>query len=287
MCSESCTQISSMFWQIQRHPGRAVGLLQIPAGGQRGAAVEHADVVQPQETTLEDVLAEAVLAVHPPGEVEQQLVEAALEPVDVTLPAPRFLQPVGEGGGPGVHRRIDVAEIPFVRRDLPAGMQILPLEHQVQLLLAEVLVHQRQREHVKRQVPRRVPGIFPLVRHRQDVGVVHVVPVLVAGSCAPSRLERVGAAFFEPFFDVVVVELLGPHHAGQRLAHHVGRIRAQRRRNDRRRRTRPLPADAPSSARRSRRTRRRARAFEASAEGAVSLSRRRRVRDSPAPTVSA
>ena len=57
------------------HPGRAVRLLQVAAGGERGAAVEDADVVEAEEAPLEDVLAEAVLAVHPPGEVQQQLVE--------------------------------------------------------------------------------------------------------------------------------------------------------------------------------------------------------------------
>ena len=57
------------------HPGGAVGLLQVAAGGQRSAAVEDADVVEAEEAALEDVLAEAVLAVDPPGEVQQQLVE--------------------------------------------------------------------------------------------------------------------------------------------------------------------------------------------------------------------
>ena len=72
----------------ERHPGGAVGLLQVPAGRQRRAAVEDADVVQPQEAALEDVVAGAVLAVHPPGEVEQELVEGALEPVEVALALP-------------------------------------------------------------------------------------------------------------------------------------------------------------------------------------------------------
>ena len=69
----------------QRHPGRAVRLLQIAAGRQRRAAVEDADVVEAEEAALEDVLAEAVLAVHPPGEVQQQLVERRLEELDVGL----------------------------------------------------------------------------------------------------------------------------------------------------------------------------------------------------------
>ncbi len=56
----------------QCDPGRAVGLLQVAAGGQRRAAVEDADIVQPEEASLEEVLAEAVFAIHPPGEVQQQ-----------------------------------------------------------------------------------------------------------------------------------------------------------------------------------------------------------------------
>ena len=54
------------------HPRRAVRLLQIAAGRQRGAPVEDADVVETEEAALEDVLAEPVLAVHPPGEVQQR-----------------------------------------------------------------------------------------------------------------------------------------------------------------------------------------------------------------------
>ena len=58
----------------QRHPGGAVGLFEVATGRQRRTAVEDADVVQAQEAALEDVPARAVLAVDPPGEVEQELV---------------------------------------------------------------------------------------------------------------------------------------------------------------------------------------------------------------------
>ena len=43
--------------------------------GQRLGAVEHADVVQAQESAFENVVAFGVLAVHPPGEIHQQLME--------------------------------------------------------------------------------------------------------------------------------------------------------------------------------------------------------------------
>ena len=85
---------------------------------------------------------------------------------------------------------------------------------------------------MKGKIPGRVPGILPLVRHRDDVAVIHVVPMIVAWGAA-LRLERIGTALGEPLVDIIVVELLGPQHAGQRLAHHVGCIGIERRRDDR------------------------------------------------------
>ena len=75
---------------VHPHPARAVGLLEVAAGRQRRAAVEDADVVEAEEAALEDVLALGVLAVHPPGEVEQQLVEDALEEPAVAPRRVRF-----------------------------------------------------------------------------------------------------------------------------------------------------------------------------------------------------
>ena len=68
---------------IHRHPARAVGLIDESAGRQRFAAVEHADVVESQETALKNVPALRVLAVDPPGEIEQQLVKNAFEKGEV------------------------------------------------------------------------------------------------------------------------------------------------------------------------------------------------------------
>ena len=46
-------------------------------------SVDDRDVVEPEEPAFEDVVAFLVDLVHPPGEVEHQLVEAALEPLAV------------------------------------------------------------------------------------------------------------------------------------------------------------------------------------------------------------
>ena len=216
----------------QRHPGRAVRLLQAAPGGQRGAAVEDADVVEAEEAALEHVLAEAVLAVRPPGEVQQQLVEGRLEEIDIGLAAQGLLGAMEEQGRPGMDRRVHVAEVPLVGGELAAGMQVHPLQHQFHLLLGEVGVHDRQRQRVEGQVPGRVPGILPLVGHRDDVLVQHVEPLRVP-RVAISGMERVGVVLVQPVVAVEEEELLAPEHAGQRLAHHVGRVFTHRWRRDR------------------------------------------------------
>ena len=110
----------------ERHPRRAVRLFEVAAGRQRGAAVEDADVVEAEEAALEHVLAEAVLAVDPPGEVQQELVEGRPEELHVRFAAQRLLGAVEEQGRKGVDRRIDVAEVPLVRGHLTVGVQVEP-----------------------------------------------------------------------------------------------------------------------------------------------------------------
>jgi hypothetical protein len=70
----------------ERHPRGAIGLVQVAAGGQGLGAIEDADVVQPEKAPGEEVSPVYVLAVDPPGEVEQQLVEHAREEEPVPLP---------------------------------------------------------------------------------------------------------------------------------------------------------------------------------------------------------
>src|SRR6266403_3242998 len=71
--------------QVQRihsHPTGAVGLVDVSARGQLAAAVEHPNVVQSEEPALEDVAAFSVLAIHPPGEVQHQLMEDSLQELE-------------------------------------------------------------------------------------------------------------------------------------------------------------------------------------------------------------
>src|SRR5215475_10118332 len=119
VCRSLQRQLDSYLQHVmaeKRHPCSAVGLLQKSSGGKRGAAVENTDVVQSKETAFKRVFTCSVLAVHPPDEVHQQLLEDAFEPFNVTAPAAALLQPISEDRGPRVHGRVNVAKIPFVSR---------------------------------------------------------------------------------------------------------------------------------------------------------------------------
>src|SRR5208282_5237533 len=106
--------------------------------GQRGTAVEDADVVQPEEATFKQVLAKPVFPVHPPTEVQDQLGKRPLEELEVAFSCKGLLRPVEEDRRPGVYRRIDVAEVPLVGRDLTRRMQEEFLQHQVELFFGEI-----------------------------------------------------------------------------------------------------------------------------------------------------
>ena len=85
---------------------------------------------------------------------------------------------------------------------------------------------------VESQVPRRVPGVFPLVRHRDDVFVHHVEPLAVP-EFATATVEGVRMVLLQPAVTVEEEELLAPQHPGDRLTHHLCRIRGHRRRGHR------------------------------------------------------
>ena len=80
----------------------------------------------------------------------------------------------------------------------------------------------RQRDAMKSQVPGGVPGILPFVGHGNDVGVVKMVPLVIATTAA-ARCGGVGPGriAFEPALTIVVVKLLAPEQSGERLAHDI------------------------------------------------------------------
>ena len=207
----------------------------VPPPGQRRRAVEDADVVQAEEAALEEVAVVGVLAVDPPGEVRQQPLEHPGEELAVALASDLRLALVDVQRRPRGHRRVDVAEVPLVCRDLAVRVQVPRAEQQLDLLLGEVDVDERQRRAVEREVPRGEPRVLPLVGHRDDVARDHVEPRNVPDRAGRRvGIPRVDAVLAQPPVHVVLVVLLAPQQPGQRLAHHHRLVAGQRSRDHRR-----------------------------------------------------
>src|SRR5205809_6768346 len=132
---------------IESHPRSAVRLLQKSAGRQRFRAVENADVIEPEETAGEKIVAFGVFAVHPPGEVEQQLLECAFKKSAITLPA-RTSHLVNAPGGPGVDGWINISTRKFVSRNLAVRLHVPFAQGKIELLLREVRIDCRKWNHV-------------------------------------------------------------------------------------------------------------------------------------------
>ncbi len=162
------------------------------------------------------MVAVEILPVHPPGEVEEQLLEdpGEEEPVASAAGVRDLVDPPG---GPGVDGRVDVREGELVRRDLAVGMHVPLAEEKEELFLGEKRIDLRERDHVEGQVPRRVPGVLPLVRHGEDVPVVEMGPVAVPAVPAARGRRRKGGVPLEPILDGEVVELLRPEEPGVAL----------------------------------------------------------------------
>ena len=174
--------------RVEGHPAGGVGLLQ-GAADRQVRAVDRADVVQPHEAALEQVPAARVLQVDPPGEVDQQLVEDPAQEVEVAAAVDgEHLQ-----RGPGLHRRVHVAEVPLVGGQRPVRvLEPLPAQ-QDQLVLRERRVDVRQRHAVEGQVPGREPGVLPLVRHRHQVEGIEVAPPWSCGRSAAAAAAAAGS----------------------------------------------------------------------------------------------
>ena len=191
-----------------------------PAGQPGPAAVEDADVVQAEEPALEGVAAVGVLAVDPPGEVQQQLVEDLLQEVGVGAALDLAGDLVDAAGGAGVDRRVDVGEVPLVGRELAVGVHVPLAQEQHELPLGPLGVEPCQRDAVEGDVPGGEPGVLPLVRARSGRRGCRVPPARVPPRVPRGRRRRAGRVAVQPELDAVVVELLRPEQARRRLPLH-------------------------------------------------------------------
>ena len=142
--------------RVRRHPPGRVRLLEhVPLGEMR--AVDRPDVVEAEEATLEDVRAVRVEAVHPPREVDEELVEDAAQEVDVGA----ALDDEHLERRPRLHRGIDVVEGPLVRGQRAVRMLEPLTAEKRQLVLREGRIDVRERHAVERHVPGREPRVLP------------------------------------------------------------------------------------------------------------------------------
>ena len=159
--------------------------------------------------------------------------KGALQKTAVPPPGVSFFDLVNPPHCPRVNRRIHIGEVPFVSGKLPVGMHVPFAQQQKKLFLGKVRIDQRQRDAMKREIPGRVPRVFPLVRHGNHVGIVQVSPAAVASALPLARRFRSCRIAAQPAPDVVVVELLAPEQAGESLALDQSLVRRKRLGSDR------------------------------------------------------
>ena len=111
-------------------------------------------------------------------------------------------------------------------------MRIKIPQHEQELVLGKIEVHQRKRNRMKSQIPCRIPGILPLVGHRDNVAVQHVEPLGIPDIAMSRARQGMSLMLVQPFVEIEIVVLLAPQHSGQRLAVHATFVLAQRTRGD-------------------------------------------------------
>ena len=201
----------------ERHPSGAVGLFENGAVGKLFAAIDHGDVVQSKEAALEDIVALAIHLVHPPGEVDQQFVETFFEEFAVGVAGAVALDLVNPPDRPGMHRRIEIRELPFVGGDLAVDVLKLLEQEKPKIIRGEAGIDERHGGALKRQVPSGKPRILPLVGHGENAHGVEMPPMQIAAVPARIRRRALGVVAFEPQVHIEVEHLLAPEQAGEGL----------------------------------------------------------------------
>ena len=169
----SSSAISSMFWQKSAIQAVPSACSSVPAGGQRRAAVEHADVVQARGSRPgRRCCPDGSLRFTHQVKFSSSLWKHSSRNAQVA-PAPRSrLQVLQEQRpptrAPAGSRRRSSTRRPGI---CPFGCRYRSRSIRSSWLLAKSGSTMRQRDAVERQVPGGVPGVLPLVRHRDDVAL--------------------------------------------------------------------------------------------------------------------
>src|SRR4029077_16513821 len=92
--------------------------------GKGGATIEYADVIEPEESSLKDVVTFGIFAIHPPGKGDQQFVEDRFQKCAVAFAGLFALDLEHPPGRPPQDGWIYVAKVPFVNWNLTVGMLV-------------------------------------------------------------------------------------------------------------------------------------------------------------------
>ena len=104
-----------------RHPCRAVALGDAGAVGKREAAVEHADVVEAEESAFKDIVSRLIDAVRPPAVVEEEFVECLFEEGAVACALRSAFDGINPPRRPAADGRVGIRERPLIGGLLRAG----------------------------------------------------------------------------------------------------------------------------------------------------------------------
>src|SRR5690242_18228875 len=101
-------------------------------------------------------------------------------------------------------------------------MHVPFMKEQQNLLLGKIHIYQPHGDAMERKVPSCEPGVFPGIRHENDVSGIEVAP----GSIALTlwRWRRFSWISAQPFLNIVHVELFAPQQTGKCLSLYCLRI---------------------------------------------------------------
>jgi len=108
--------------------------------GERGAAIEYANVIKPEESAFENIFAFGILAIHPPGKGEQQFVKDCFQKCTVAFAGLFALDLENAPRRPCEDGRIYIVKVPFVGGKLAVGMLIPFANYNIELTFGKVRV---------------------------------------------------------------------------------------------------------------------------------------------------
>src|SRR5690606_37110894 len=88
---------------------------------------------------------------------------------------------------------------------------------QLHLMFRKLRIYDGERYHVKSEIPCSIPWILPFVGHGNNISIRQMHPVSIPSFPTTRRRRWLSGVSFQPLRDIIVIELLTPHHACKRL----------------------------------------------------------------------